>query len=83
MAAAIGLAALLPLNSIVHFPFKSVVTTFLSFCPGFVDPELNVVAKIDEQVSVYHGIVPFSETLVILSVYLKGMSFKYIIYWSE
>ena len=73
MAAAIVQEALVPSNFVVHFPFKSVVTTFLSFCSGFVDPELNVVAKIDEQVSVYHGTVPFSETLVILTVYLKGM----------
>ena len=70
--AAIGLEALVPVCLLVHFPCKSVVITFLSLRSGFVDPELNVVVKVDEQASEYHGIVPFSETLLILNVYLKG-----------
>ena len=52
--------------------------TFLSLRSGFVDPELNVVVKVEEQASEYHGIVPFSETLLILNVYLKGN--KYVWY---
>ena len=69
--AAIGLEALVPVCLLVHFPCKSVVITFRSFCSAFVDPELNVVVKVDEQASEYQGIVPFSETLLTLSVNLK------------
>ena len=68
MPAAIGLEALVPVCLSVHFPRKSVVTTFLSLSSGLVDPELKVVTKDDEQGSEYQGMLPFSETLLTLNV---------------
>jgi hypothetical protein len=46
-----------------------VVTTFLS--PLLVAPELYVVAMEDEHGSEYHGIKPFSDTELILNVYIE------------
>ena len=64
MPAARGADADVPVCDSVHFPCRSVVTTF---CIAY-EPLLNVVANVDEQRSKYQGEVPCSVAELIDSV---------------
>ena len=66
--AAIGELALVPVCWSVHSLCKSVVTTLRSVDVLAFVPELKVVAKDDEQASLYQGVVPSSETELTLRV---------------
>lgn len=64
--AARGADAEVPVWLLVHWWCKSVVTT----CFSPVEPELYVVARVDEQASLYHGTSPFSVALLIDNVHM-------------